>query len=67
MYAIRSYYDVGDLRAADTDALHPLQVLGDPLAGNVPSRPVPPDARPGFLGRMDECLQQAVAFASEGR
>ena len=55
--------DVGELEAADADALHPLQVLRDPFLGDVARRPVPPGARPRARRRIAEADLERIGGA----
>ena len=52
----RALVHLHDQHAADADALHRLQVGGDPLAGDVAVEPEPVDPRPGRGRRLRESL-----------
>ena len=54
---------VGELEPRDADALHPLEILGDPFLGDVALRPVPPGARPRACRRIPEADLERVAGA----
>ena len=53
--------DVGELEAADADALHPLEIPGDPFMRDVSARPVPPGARLRGIRRRAEPFGKGVS------
>ncbi len=52
--------DIRQLHAADSHPVHPLEVLVDPLLGNVAIGPVPPGPGLGRVGRILESLGQGI-------
>ena len=53
------------LHAADSGAVHPLQVGLDALFGYVAVHPMPPDPYAGLLGRVEERLGEILGTESE--